>query len=43
MKEEMETIVFEIISNAGCVKGICYEALDLAIEGKIDEAYKKTR
>lgn len=41
MKEEMETIVFEIISNAGCVKGICYEALDLAIESKIDEAYKK--
>lgn len=41
MTEEFENIIFEIISNAGNAKGICYEALNLSIEGKIEEAKKK--
>lgn len=43
MSEEMETIIFEIISNAGNVKGLLYEAIDLAIDGKIDKANEKIK
>lgn len=43
MTEEFENIIFEIISNAGFAKGICYEALNLAIEGKINEAKSKLK
>lgn len=43
MNEEMENVVFEIISNAGVVKGLSYEAMDFAIEGNIEKAYEKLK
>ena len=44
---EMEMIIFEIISNGGTAKGLSYEAIASAEEGKFlkktDELVKKKR
>ncbi len=39
--EGMELICFEIISNVGTARGCYVEAIDLATEGKFEEASKK--
>ncbi len=36
-----ENEIFQIISNGGDAKAIAYEALDLAYEGKFDQAREK--
>lgn len=35
---EMEKIVFEILSNGGNAKGLAYEAISCSEEGKFDQA-----
>lgn len=35
---ELETIIFEIISNAGTAKGIVYEAIQASTEGDFQKA-----
>lgn len=35
---EMETIIFEIISNGGNAKGLIYEAIKCSEEGDFDQA-----
>lgn len=39
----IEEVVFEIISNAGFAKSLSYEALELSISGKIEEANNKLK
>lgn len=39
--EGMELICFEIISNVGTARGCYVEAIDLATEGKYEEAEQK--
>lgn len=39
--EELELVCFEIISNVGMARGSYVEAIDLATEGKFEEAEKK--
>jgi cellobiose PTS system EIIA component len=38
MAEDMEVIIFEIISQGGTAKGLAYEALAAAEEGNFDKA-----
>lgn len=35
---EMETIIFDIINNGGCAKGLAYEALQAAEKGNYKES-----
>lgn len=38
MTEQMELIIFEIISTGGTAKGLAYEALEAAEKGNFEEA-----
>lgn len=38
--DELENIIFEIISNGGNAKGISYEAIACAENGEFDKAYE---
>lgn len=38
MTDDMETIIFEIISNGGNAKGLTYDAIAKSEEGKFEEA-----
>lgn len=41
--EELELVCFEIISNVGMARGSYVEAIDLATEGKFEEAEEKVK